>query len=144
MRGTGGAAPPRTSRRGSPGVDSSSHAHRPDSRTAPPRRVVELGLAVSIAMVTGSGGLIGSQCVRHFLGRGFDVVGLDNDLRSHFFGASASTEPVSRRLTDEYRDFRWLRTDVRDAEAVMRVFAAGKSRIELVIHTAAQPSHDLA
>jgi CDP-paratose 2-epimerase len=95
------------------------------------------------AIVTGSGGLIGSESVAYFAEAGFDVVGLENDMRAHFFGPDASTRRVSERLAETYEsEFRWLEVDIRDPDAVMRVFA--KSRPELVIHTAAQPSHDWA
>jgi nucleoside-diphosphate-sugar epimerase len=54
-----------------------------------------------IALVIGSGGLIGSEAVRHFAHRGFDVVGIDNDMRAYFFGDEASTEPTMARLSQE-------------------------------------------
>lgn len=95
-------------------------------------------------IVTGSGGLIGSESARHFVGAGYHVIGLDNDLRSHFFGPEASTASTSRRLVDELDGFRWLDLDVRDREGVERVFRDAGRDIELVIHTAAQPSHDWA
>jgi len=98
---------------------------------------------VPTAIVTGSGGLIGSESVRYFVEQGFDVIGLENDLRAAFFGPEASTRPVSERLAETYEsEFRWLDVDIRDAGAVARVFADAKP--ELVIHTAAQPSHDWA
>jgi CDP-paratose 2-epimerase len=95
------------------------------------------------AIVTGSGGLIGSESVRHFVGAGFDVVGLENDMRAQFFGPSASTLAVTERLKELHPEFRSLEIDIRDADAVERVFGQ-TSDIELVIHTAAQPSHDWA
>ena len=99
---------------------------------------------MSVAIVTGSGGLIGSACVRRFVGDGHDVVGLDNDMRAQFFGASASTRPVTEALADELAEFRPVDLDIRDAEGVMRLFAAHAGRIELIVHAAAQPSHDWA
>jgi CDP-paratose 2-epimerase len=98
-----------------------------------------------VAIVTGSGGLIGSESVRRFVEIGFDVVGLDNDMRAVFFGDSASTARISEQLELDYADsFRSLDLDIRDRDAVERVFASESNRIELVIHTAAQPSHDWA
>jgi CDP-paratose 2-epimerase len=97
-----------------------------------------------IAIVTGSGGLIGSESVRHFAELGYDVVGLENDMRARFFGPEASTTPTSERLVDEVDGFRWLDLDIRDGAGVERVFAEHGGRIALVIHTAAQPSHDWA
>jgi CDP-paratose 2-epimerase len=97
------------------------------------------------AIVTGSGGLIGSESVAHFVEAGFDVIGLENDMRARFFGPEASTNRVSERLASTYpSEFRWLDVEIRDAEAVMRVFAEAAPHLELVIHTAAQPSHDWA
>jgi CDP-paratose 2-epimerase len=97
------------------------------------------------AIVTGSGGLIGSESVRHFVQAGYDVIGLENDMRARFFGADASTAPVSAALVERYpAEFRSLEVDIRDSEGVARVFAEHAGRIELVIHTAAQPSHDWA
>jgi CDP-paratose 2-epimerase len=97
------------------------------------------------AIVTGSGGLIGSETVKHFAAAGFDVVGLENDMRAEFFGPAASTAPTTQRLLEAYDgSFRSLAVDIRDAAAVDRVFAAAGHDLELVVHCAAQPSHDWA
>src|SRR4029450_8948007 len=96
------------------------------------------------AIVTGSGGLIGSDSVRHLVETGWDVIGLENDLRAPFFGPEASTPDVSPELVRRYPAFRWLDVDIRDADAVDRAFSSEGSRIEIVIHAAAQPSHDWA
>ncbi len=97
-----------------------------------------------IAIITGSGGLIGSESVRHFIESGFDVVGIENDMRARFFGPGASTRPVTEELLARYPEFRWVDVDIRDADAVDAVFACHAAQLELVIHTAAQPSHDWA
>ena len=97
-----------------------------------------------VALVTGSGGLIGSESVRYFTERGFDVIGLENDMRARFFGPDASTSRATQQLTDGYPTFLSLDVDIRDAEGVMQVFERHAADIELVIHTAAQPSHDWA
>ena len=97
------------------------------------------------AIVTGSGGLIGSESVRHFVEAGYDVIGIENDMRAYFFGPSASTAHTSERLTRTYGDsFRSIDADIRELDAVERVFGDAGSSLELVIHTAAQPSHDWA
>ena len=97
------------------------------------------------AIVTGSGGLIGSESVQHFVQAGYDVIGLENDMRARFFGPSASTRHTSQRLVRTLGDsFRWLEIDIRDDDAVDRAFADVAGSLELVIHTAAQPSHDWA
>jgi CDP-paratose 2-epimerase len=99
---------------------------------------------VPIAIVTGSGGLVGSESVRHLVRSGYDVIGLENDMRASFFGDVASTRHVSEQLEAEYSEFRWLKLDIRDAEAVERVVRENASRLEVVVHAAAQPSHDWA
>ncbi|HXD55749.1 MAG TPA: NAD-dependent epimerase/dehydratase family protein [Solirubrobacteraceae bacterium] len=98
-----------------------------------------------VAIITGSGGLIGSESVRHFVEAGYEVVGLENDMRSQFFGAGASTAHTTEVLASRYSDsFRSLQVDIRDREGVERVFSERGGAIELVVHTAAQPSHDWA
>lgn len=98
-----------------------------------------------VAIVTGSGGLVGSESVRHFVRDGYDVVGLENDMRAEFFGPDASTAHTTRALTERYpAEFRSLELDIRDVDGVAKVFAEHGGAIELVIHTAAQPSHDWA
>src|SRR4051794_30551669 len=94
------------------------------------------------AIITGSGGLIGSEASRHFAERGYDVVGLDNDLRSYFFGPEASTAPSTERLVCTVPTFAAREVDIRDREGVEREFAMHKP--QLVVHCAAQPSHDWA
>jgi CDP-paratose 2-epimerase len=96
------------------------------------------------AIVTGSGGLIGSESVTHLVELGYDVIGLENDMRARFFGPSASTSHVTERLTESLDTFRSVELDIRDADGVMGVFREHASDLELVIHTAAQPSHDWA
>jgi CDP-paratose 2-epimerase len=97
------------------------------------------------AIVTGSGGLIGSESVSRFVALGFEVIGLENDMRAQFFGVEASTAGTTERLLAAFPDsFRSLAIDIRDRDAIDRVFADRGGEIELVIHTAAQPSHDWA
>jgi CDP-paratose 2-epimerase len=97
------------------------------------------------AIVTGSGGLIGSESALHFVELGYDVIGIENDMRATFFGPSASTAQTSERLSESLgSSFRRLDFDIRDRDRVERVFADTGSACELVIHTAAQPSHDWA
>jgi CDP-paratose 2-epimerase len=100
---------------------------------------------VSTVIVTGSGGLIGSESAAYFVNAGFDVVGIENDLRAWFFGAEASTAATTARLGRELGDsFRCEPLDIRDREGIERLFARHARSIELVVHTAAQPSHDWA
>jgi CDP-paratose 2-epimerase len=99
---------------------------------------------VSTAVVTGSGGLIGAESVRRLVQAGFHVVGLENDMRARFFGPDASTAHVTESLREQYPEFESLEVDIRDAGGVERVFARHARDLELVVHTAAQPSHDWA
>lgn len=97
-----------------------------------------------VIIVTGSGGLIGSQAVRFFSDLGAKVVGIDNDMRSYFFGESASTGLVSSELSDSYKSFTQFDVDIRDHDSVATVFERFGTTIRAVIHCAAQPSHDWA
>src|SRR5688572_19235377 len=99
---------------------------------------------MSVAIVTGSGGLVGSQTVEHLVGAGYRVIGLENDMRSAFLGPGASTRPVTDRLIERFDEFSSLDLDIRDADGVRRVFADNHGQIEIVVHAAAQPSHDWA
>src|SRR6202142_1066001 len=94
------------------------------------------------ALVTGSGGLIGSECVRQLSAEGWEVVGIDNDMRRQFFGEQGTTDPVVRELLTTLPRYRHLPIDVRDRQAVRQVLDA--ERPQFIIHTAAQPSHDKA
>jgi CDP-paratose 2-epimerase len=97
------------------------------------------------AIVTGSGGLVGSDAVARLVTEGFDVIGLENDMRAEFFGPDASTAPTSQRLIDAYPTaFRNVELDIRDATGVDAIFAEHAADLELIIHAAAQPSHDWA
>ncbi|MGA7397282.1 MAG: NAD-dependent epimerase/dehydratase family protein [Solirubrobacterales bacterium] len=96
------------------------------------------------AIVTGSGGLIGSQSVAHLVEAGWHVIGIENDMRSQFFGPESSTRPTSESLVSRYDDFENVELDIRDAEGVNRVFGGVEGGPDLIIHTAAQPSHDWA
>src|SRR3954470_8806956 len=100
---------------------------------------------MSTVVVTGSGGLIGSEAVAHFVRAGHDVVGIENDMRARFFGPDASTSHTTNRLLDEFAaQFRVEALDIRDAAGVLRVFERVRADLAAVIHTAAQPSHDWA
>lgn len=99
---------------------------------------------MAIAIVTGAGGLVGSTSVRYLAEAGYDVVGLENDMRAQFFGPSASTRPQLEKLREDYPEFQSLDIDIRDADSLDRLFSGHGSQIEIVVHTAAQPSHDWA
>lgn len=98
---------------------------------------------MSVCVITGAGGLIGAESVRFFLDRGFDVVGVDNDMRSYFFGPEASTRWSVERL-QKLPGYTHATADIRDQEAMDRLFGHYGAHIAAVVHTAAQPSHDWA
>lgn len=93
-------------------------------------------------LVTGSGGLVGSQAVDFFAKRGFVVFGIDNDMRAQFFGATASTRANAQLLHKTHPSYRHFSFDIRNARKVEELFS--KHHFDLIIHTAAQPSHDWA
>jgi CDP-paratose 2-epimerase len=100
---------------------------------------------MAVVIVTGSAGLIGSETVQFFCDKGFEVVGIDNDMRRRFFGAEASTDwnktQLERRFPHSYTH---ASIDIRDEAAVDQLFERYGNAVQLVVHTAAQPSHDWA
>ncbi|MEM6820762.1 MAG: NAD-dependent epimerase/dehydratase family protein [Verrucomicrobiota bacterium] len=99
---------------------------------------------MSIALVTGSAGLIGSETVKRFHSEGLEVVGIDNDLRAYFFGKEASTFSNLEKIQKEVSAYRHHSVDIRDAKSVETVFKKYTNDIAVTVHTAAQPSHDWA
>jgi CDP-paratose 2-epimerase len=99
---------------------------------------------MSIALVTGSAGLIGSETCQRFHAEGLDVVGIDNDMRARFFGAEASTDATRRGLEARLGRYTHAAVDIRDFAAVSALLLRYGSAISVIVHTAAQPSHDWA
>ncbi|OWY63996.1 NAD-dependent epimerase [cyanobacterium TDX16] len=100
---------------------------------------------MTVILVTGSAGLIGSESVRFFCDRGYTVVGIDNNMRQVFFGENASTQWNRDLLLKKYQEcYIHHNIDIRDREAVTKLFQHYGTDISLIIHTAAQPSHDWA
>ena len=95
-------------------------------------------------IVTGSAGLIGSEAVRRWAKEGYDVVGIDNDMRAQFFGPEASTAWNRRLLERDVKKYQHETIDIRDAAAIDALFARLGRNIDCVVHAAAQPSHDWA
>jgi CDP-paratose 2-epimerase len=100
---------------------------------------------MSVVLITGSAGLVGSEAVTFFAGLGMDIVGVDNNMRSVFFGPDASTvwqrEKLKQTLGARYTHFD---EDIRNSDGINRIFEKYAGQIQLIIHTAAQPSHDWA
>ena len=99
---------------------------------------------MSVAIITGSAGLVGSEAVGYFSALGMQIVGIDNGMRKAFFGESASTQRVRDRLVREVPGYVHFDADIRNSSDILRVFQRYKNDVSLVIHTAAQPSHDWA
>jgi CDP-paratose 2-epimerase len=99
---------------------------------------------MKIAIITGSGGLIGSESVEFFASKFDKVIGIDNDMRQYFFGAESSTNWNVKRLKNEYSNYIHFSLDIRNQEQLEKIFKEYSSDISLIVHTAAQPSHDWA
>ncbi len=99
---------------------------------------------MDVAIVTGSAGLVGSAAVRLCSANGLSVVGIDNDMRAVLFGAEASTAWKRQELESTIPGYTHHDVDIRDADALARIFSTYGKQIKCVIHTAAQPSHDWA
>ena len=99
---------------------------------------------MKVCIITGSAGLIGSEAVDFFSTKFDKIIGVDNDMRKTFFGPDASTESRGKKLTEKHKNYTHFSEDICDHGAILRIFQGYKSAIKLIIHTAAQPSHDLA
>lgn len=94
------------------------------------------------ALVTGSAGLIGSEAVKFFCTRGWEVHGIDNNMRQHFFGSDGDTLWMRKQLIKEFKTYHHYAIDIRDTNKIAQLFQ--NHRFDLIIHAAAQPSHDWA
>ena len=99
---------------------------------------------MKIALITGSSGLIGSQTTEFLHKKGFLVIGIDNDMRSYFFGESSSTKDSNDSLLRNFENYKFYNIDVRNYLELEKIYQEFGSSIEIVVHTAAQPSHDWA
>ena len=97
---------------------------------------------MDVAIVTGSNGLVGSEAVRFLSRQGMQVVGIDNDLRKHFFGDGASTRRVRDELMREIPEYDHRDIDIREIESLRSIFGDFNTDIKLIVHAASQPSHD--
>ncbi|HET6244980.1 MAG: NAD-dependent epimerase/dehydratase family protein [Bacteroidetes bacterium] len=99
---------------------------------------------MKIALITGSSGLIGGESVEFFANKFDLIIGIDNNLRSYFFGTESSTEWNKLRLKEKFSNFITHNIDIRDYISLEKIFKEYSNEIKLIIHTAAQPSHDWA
>jgi CDP-paratose 2-epimerase len=93
-------------------------------------------------LVTGAGGLIGSEVVSYFVDRKYEIIGIDNNMRADFFGPDGDTLWNIRRLESVHDSFKNHKLDIRDRKSIIELFQ--QTAIDVVVHCAAQPSHDLA
>jgi CDP-paratose 2-epimerase len=93
-------------------------------------------------IITGSSGLVGSEAVKFFCAKNFNVIGIDNDMRLYFFGTS--TVSINEQLVKDYDNFQSYSIDIRNKDALESIFKKYNNDIECIIHCAAQPSHDWA
>ena len=93
-------------------------------------------------LVTGSSGLIGSEVVNYFCKEGWQVYGIDNNQRADFFGSAGDTRWNQKRLLETHQNFQHVELDIRDRLGILHCLET--LRPNMVVHTAAQPSHDLA
>ena len=99
---------------------------------------------MTLAIITGSAGLIGSEAASFFHEKGLDIIGIDNNMREYFFGKDGSTEWNKNRLENLLVNYRYFNIDIRDQDRIDDIFKEFKKNIAVVLHTAAQPSHDWA
>ena len=99
---------------------------------------------MSVVIVTGASGLIGSETVTFYCEKGYDVIGIDNNMRKQFFGEDASTEWKRKELEKKHKKYRHYDIDIRDKNSIDTIFKSYGKDVVLIVHTAAQPSHDWA
>ena len=99
---------------------------------------------MDIAIITGSAGLIGSEAVKFFADKGFETVGIDNNMRKYFFGVEASTAWNAENLKETVEGYQHYEADIRKEKEIEKIFIKYGKDIKVIIHTAAQPSHDWA
>ncbi|HEY0428219.1 MAG TPA: NAD-dependent epimerase/dehydratase family protein [Pyrinomonadaceae bacterium] len=99
---------------------------------------------MKICVITGSGGLIGSEAVDFFAPKFDLIVGIDNNMRQYFFGEEAATDWNIQRLSENHPNYKHFNVDIRDEESLAKIFREYEKDISLIVHTAAQPSHDWA
>ena len=97
---------------------------------------------MSIVIITGANGLVGSEAVSFFSKKKYTVIGIDNNLRKFFFGEDGSTSWIKRKIIKENKNYIHHNIDIRNSQALNKLFKSYKNNISLIIHCAAQPSHD--
>ena len=99
---------------------------------------------MKIALITGSCGLVGSESSIFFAKKGFKIIGIDNNLRKFFFGKDGDINWVKKKLKKNIKNYSHFNTDIRNFKNLKKIFKRYKKNIKVIIHAAAQPSHDWA
>ena len=97
---------------------------------------------MSLAIITGSTGLVGSEAVNFLHDKGFEIIGIDNNLRKLFFGKNGSTSWVKSKLLKRNKKFKNYNVDIRNLNSLHNIFKKYQKKISIIVHCAAQPSHD--
>lgn len=98
---------------------------------------------MSIVLITGSCGLVGSESSFFFHEKGFEIIGIDNNFRKNFFGSDGNTNWIKKKLK-KLKNYKHFNIDIRDKCKLEKIFKKYKNNISLIVHAAAQPSHDWA
>ena len=99
---------------------------------------------MKVALITGSCGLVGSESAVFFSKKGFKIVGVDNNARKFFFGKDGDISWVRKKLENDLKNYSHLNIDIRNFKSLEKIFKRYKKNIKIIIHAAAQPSHDWA
>ena len=99
---------------------------------------------MKIALITGSCGLVGSESAIFFSKKGFKIIGIDNNTRKFFFGKDGDITWIKKKLKSNLKNYSHFNADIRNFEKLRNIFKKYKKNIKVIIHAAAQPSHDWA
>ena len=99
---------------------------------------------MKIALITGSCGLVGSESSLFFSKKGFKIIGIDNNYRKFFFGRDGDVTWIKKKLKKNLKNYIHFNTDIRNYNSLKKIFKKYKKKIQVIIHAAAQPSHDWA
>ena len=99
---------------------------------------------MSVALITGSCGLVGAESTSYFSKKGFDTIGIDNNTRKFFFGRDGDISWVKSKLKKNLKNYKHFNIDIRNYELLKKIFLKYRKKIDVIIHCAAQPSHDWA
>jgi CDP-paratose 2-epimerase len=99
---------------------------------------------MSVALITGSCGLVGAESTSYFSKKGFDIIGIDNNTRKFFFGRDGDISWVKSKLKRNLKNYKHFNIDIRNYELLKKIFLKYRKKIDVIIHCAAQPSHDWA